>query len=62
MKKLLSLLILALIVVAGKLSFTFFLSDQYLISGLCTATCLFGIAFVIMSFKPLDAEEAEAKK
>jgi hypothetical protein len=62
MKTLLMLLILALIAVAGKLSFAFFLSDRYLLSGLCTAICLFGISFVIISLKPADAEDVKIKE
>jgi hypothetical protein len=62
MKTLLTLLIIALIAVTGKLSFTFFLTDHYLVSGLCTAACLFCISFSIISIKPMESEEVKVKE
>jgi hypothetical protein len=57
MKALITLSIIALVVVTGKLSFMFFLKDNYLISGLFTAACLLCVSLSISSVKPLENEE-----
>jgi hypothetical protein len=62
MKALITLGAISLIVLTGMFSFTLFLKDQFLTSGLFTAACLLTISFSISAVKPLEREDKEIKE
>jgi len=62
MKALITLAAISLIVITGMFSYTLFLKDQFLISGLFTAACLLTISYSISSVNLLEREDNGIKE